>query len=160
MREGEIVQFGRTIDVYNRPRSLYAAGVFSDPPINTAQITLAGGEVAFASGDIVPARGLLSELVEGQYRLAFRPHQLMLGSEGGDHLYTFTAKVVLSEITGSESFVHLTWSDHEWVAVAAGVHDLAPGARLVVGVDPNNLFVFDQSGRLAAAPRWPRGAAD
>lgn len=160
LREGEIVQFGRTIDVYNRPRSLYAAGVFSDPPINTAQITLAGGEVAFASGDIVPARGLLSELVEGQYRLAFRPHQLMLGSEGGDHSYTFTANVVLSEITGSESFVHMTWSDHEWVAVAAGVHDLAPGARLVVGVDPNNLFVFDQSGRLAAAPRWPRGAAD
>jgi len=152
LRAGEIVQFGRTIDIYNRPVSLYAADVFSDPPLNTVPITLSGGQVAFASGDKMPARGLLARLGDGAYTLAFRAHQLTFGGGNTEQSYTFPGKVLVSEITGSESFVHVAWADSEWVAVAAGVHDLPPGTPLVVGIDPSKVFVFDPSGRLAAAP--------
>jgi glycerol transport system ATP-binding protein len=152
LRAGEIVQFGRTIDIYNRPVSLYAADVFSDPPLNTVPITLSGGQVAFASGDKMPARGLLARLGDGAYTLAFRAHQLTFGGGNTEQSYTFPGKVLVSEITGSESFVHVAWADSEWVAVAAGVHDLPPGTPLVVGIDPSKVYVLDPSGRLAAAP--------
>jgi len=159
LREGEIVQFGRTIDIYNRPASLYAAGVFSDPPINTVGVTIARGEVAFPSGDSVPVRGLLTELADGEYTLAFRPHQLTFNAGSNDQCYSFPATVLVSEITGSESFVHVAWAESEWAAVAAGVHDLAPGTPLLVSVDPGKIFVFDRSGRLAAAPLSTGGRA-
>ncbi|HWA46639.1 MAG TPA: ABC transporter ATP-binding protein [Dongiaceae bacterium] len=152
LREGELVQFGPTIEVYNQPRSLYAAQVFSDPPLNTALISLAGGQVEFASGEEMPARALLSSLADGRYTLAFRAHQLSLGAAVSDAAYRFAAKVLVSEITGSESFVHVACANTEWVAVVSGVHDLAPDAPLVVGVDPARVFVFDSAGRLVAAP--------
>jgi glycerol transport system ATP-binding protein len=152
LREGEVVQFGRTIEVYNHPRSLYAADVFSDPPLNTAHITLAGGQVDFASGEKMPARGLLSNLADDRYTLAFRAHQLSLSPVSNDSSYTFAAKVLVSEITGSESFVHVACAGTEWVAVLPGVHILPPGAPLVVAVDPARVFVFDSAGRLVAAP--------
>jgi glycerol transport system ATP-binding protein len=152
LRAGEIVQFGRTIDIYNRPGSLYAADVFSDPPLNTVPITLFGGQVAFASGDKMPARALLSQLGDGAYTLAFRAHQLTFGSGNAEQSYTFPSNVLVSEITGSESFVHVAWADSEWVAVAPGVHNLLPGTPLVVGIDPSKVFVFDASGGLTAAP--------
>jgi glycerol transport system ATP-binding protein len=152
LHAGEIVQFGRTIDIYNQPGSLYAANVFSDPPLNTVPVTLSGGQVAFASGEKVPARGLLSQLGDGAYTLAFRAHQLTFGEGNTERSYTFPGTVLVSEITGSESFVHIAWADSQWVAVALGVHNLPPGEPLVVAIDPSKVFVFDPSGRLTAAP--------
>ena len=35
--EGKIVQYGNTIDVYNKPKNLTSAKVFSDPPMNISQ---------------------------------------------------------------------------------------------------------------------------
>ena len=34
----EIIQYGRTLDVYNKPENLISAKVFSDPPMNIAEI--------------------------------------------------------------------------------------------------------------------------
>jgi glycerol transport system ATP-binding protein len=151
LRAGEIAQFGRTIDIYNRPDSLYAADVFSDPPINRIEITLAGGQVTFPSGDTMPARGQLTRLADGLYTLAFRAHQLTFGGST-DQSYVFPSEVLLSEITGSESYVHVAWAGTQWVAVVPGVHNFLPGRPLIVAVDPREAFVFDQTGRLASAP--------
>jgi glycerol transport system ATP-binding protein len=60
--------------------------------------------------------------------------------------------VTVTEITGSESFVHLNRDASNWVAVLQGVHEFEPGHVLDAVLDPDNLFVFDAAGRLVAAP--------
>jgi len=60
--------------------------------------------------------------------------------------------VTVTEITGSESFVHLNRDASNWVAVLQGVHEFPPGHVLDAVLDPDNLFVFDPAGRLVAAP--------
>jgi glycerol transport system ATP-binding protein len=60
--------------------------------------------------------------------------------------------VTVTEITGSESFVHLNRDASNWVAVLQGVHEYPPGHMLDAVLDPNNVFVFDVAGRLVAAP--------
>ena len=60
--------------------------------------------------------------------------------------------MLVTEITGSESFVHLRRGDSNWVAVLQGVHEFAPGDTLDAALDPDDLFVFDAAGRLVAAP--------
>ena len=60
--------------------------------------------------------------------------------------------MTVTEITGSESFVHLNRDASNWVAVLHGVHEYPPGHVLDAVLDPNNVFVFDAAGRLVAAP--------
>jgi glycerol transport system ATP-binding protein len=98
-----------------------------------------------------PASGLYAALSDGAYRVGFRAHQLEVES-GIAGRHAFSATVTVTEITGSESFVHLQRDDQNWVAVLQGVHEFEPGDTLDAVLDPNDLFVFDAAGRLVAAP--------
>lgn len=153
MWEGEALQIGDTPRVYRRPDTLRVAQVFSDPPMNTVGIEKRGTEVHYAGGVTASGTGLYAALADGPYRVGFRPHQLGLAEPGTPHgRHAFPANVTVTEITGSESFVHLTRDGANWVAVLHGVHDYEPGAPLDAVLDPDNVFVFDAAGRLVAAP--------
>ncbi len=95
--------------------------------------------------------GTLRRLDDGAYRVGFRAHQLEVAN-GIAGRHAFSATVTVTEITGSESFVHLNRDASNWVAVLQGVHEYPPGHVLDAVLDPNNVFVFDAAGRLVAAP--------
>jgi glycerol transport system ATP-binding protein len=151
MWEGEILQTGETSKVYRHPETLRVAQVFSDPPLNIVGIEKNNGSVQYAGGVQAPASGLYSKLGDGAYRVGFRAHQLEVANGIADR-HAFSATVTVTEITGSESFVHLKRGDSNWVAVLQGVHEYPPGYMLDAVLDPNDLFVFDAAGRLVAAP--------
>jgi glycerol transport system ATP-binding protein len=154
MWEGEILQSGDTAKVYRRPDTMRVAQVFSDPPLNVVGIEKRNGSVQYAGGVEAPASGLYAGLGDGDYRVGFRAHQLELAN-GIAGRHAFAATVTVTEITGSESFVHLNRDDSNWVAVLHGVHEFEPGHLLDAVLDPNNVFVFDAAGRLVAAPGAP-----
>jgi glycerol transport system ATP-binding protein len=60
--------------------------------------------------------------------------------------------VSTTEITGSESFVHVEHGGSRWVALTHGVHRLEIGDRVAVFLDPAGFLVFDAEDRLVAAP--------
>jgi glycerol transport system ATP-binding protein len=151
MWEGEILQAGDTSKVYRHPDTLRVAQVFSDPPLNIVGIEKNNGSVQYAGGVQAPASGLYAGLGDGAYRVGFRAHQLEVES-GIAGRHAFSATVTVTEITGSESFVHLKRDESNWVAVLQGVHEYQPGDTLDAVLDPNDLFVFDAAGRLVAAP--------
>jgi glycerol transport system ATP-binding protein len=151
MWEGEILQTGETARVYRHPDTLRVAQVFSDPPLNLVGIEKRNGSVKYAGGVEAPASGLYAGLGDGPYRVGFRAHQLELAN-GVAGRHAFQATVTVTEITGSESFVHLNRDASNWVAVLHGVHEFEPGHVLDAALDPNNVFVFDAAGRMVAAP--------
>jgi glycerol transport system ATP-binding protein len=151
MWEGEALQAGDTAKVYRRPDTLRVAQVFSDPPLNIVAIEKRNGSVQYAGGVQAPATGLYAGLSDGDYRVGFRAHQLELAN-GIAGRHAFAATVTVTEITGSESFVHLARDASNWVAVLHGVHEFEPGHVLDAVLDPENIFVFDAAGRLVAAP--------
>ena len=151
MWEGEVLQAGDTAKVYRRPDTLRVAQVFSDPPLNIVAIEKKNGSVQYAGGVKAPATGLYAALSDGDYRVGFRAHQLELAN-GIAGRHAFAATVTVTEITGSESFVHLARDASNWVAVLHGVHEFEPGDVLDAVLDPENIFVFDAAGRLVAAP--------
>jgi glycerol transport system ATP-binding protein len=152
MWEGEALQIGETPKVYRRPDTVRVAQVFSDPPLNMIGIEKKNGTVVYAGRVQAPAGGLYAALADGPYRVGFRAHQLEVANGAADR-HAFPAEVVLTEITGSESFVHLRQNDVNWVAVLPGVHEFEPGDRLNAALDPTDVFVFDPAGRLVAAPQ-------
>src|SRR6195256_2124300 len=151
MWEGKILQAGETSKVYRRPDTMRVAQVFSDPPLNIVGIEKNHGSVQYAGGVKAPASGLYAALSDGAYRVGFRAHQLEVAPGIADR-HAFSATVTVTEITGSESFVHLKRDASNWVAVLQGVHEYPPGHVLDAVLDPNNLFVFDGRDGLVAAP--------
>jgi glycerol transport system ATP-binding protein len=152
MWEGKALQAGETPKVYRHPDTIRVAQVFSDPPLNLVNAEKRDGMIHYATGVSAPASGLYAGLDNGQYRVGFRAHQLELAN-GQPGRHVFPATVTVTEITGSESFVHMTRDDLNWVAVLQGVHEFEPGDALEAVLDPDNVFVFDNpGGRLVAAP--------
>ncbi|MDH2354928.1 ABC transporter ATP-binding protein [Bradyrhizobium sp. SSUT18] len=151
MWQGKALQIGETPNVYRHPQTLRVAQVFSDPPLNLVGIEKKNGSVQYAGGAASPASGLYSSLPDGAYRVGFRAHQLALANGQADR-HAFHATVTVTEITGSESFVHLTRDGSNWVAVLHGVHEFEPGQTIDAVLDPTDVFVFDAADRLVAAP--------
>jgi glycerol transport system ATP-binding protein len=151
MWEGQVLQVGSTPKVYRHPDTMRVAQVFSDPPLNIVGIQKHNGSVQYAGGISAPANGLYAGLADGAYRVGFRAHQLEV-ADGIEGRHAFSATVTVTEITGSESFVHLNRDSSNWVAVLQGVHEYPPGHLLDAALDPNNVFVFDAADRLVAAP--------
>jgi len=151
LSEGRVLQVGDTPTVYRRPDSIKVAELFSDPPLNTVPMEKKDGSVSYGGGGTAAANGLYDGLADGPYRVGFRAHQIAIANGlAGQHVFSTT--VALTEITGSESFVHLRRDGANWVAVLAGVHEFPPGQALQAALDPNDIFVFAPDGRLVAAP--------
>ncbi|WP_322514282.1 ABC transporter ATP-binding protein [Rhodopseudomonas palustris] len=152
MWEGRVLQTGPTPLVYRQPDTMRVAQVFSDPPLNIVGAEKRAGTVHYSGGVEAPAIGVFAGLGDGAYRVGFRAHQIEVARGHADR-HGFQTTVAVTEITGSESFVHLRRGDDNWVAVLHGVHEFEPGQTLDAVLDPANLFVFDAADRLVAAPK-------
>jgi glycerol transport system ATP-binding protein len=141
LSEGRVTGFGPTLEMFRAPADLASAQVFSDPPLNTIAVAKRGRRFT-ADGFAAPAPAL----PDGDYVLGLRPHHLRLGGKDG-----IRAVVKVSEITGSETYVHLAVAGRDWVMLAPGVLSLEPGAEVTVAFDPAHLMVFRPDGPIAPA---------
>lgn len=148
LSEGRVTQFGPTIDVYKRPADLLTAQTFSDPPLNTIRLTKARDRFLLDASTSLPVPIHYADLADGDYLVGFRPHHLYLEAPS-DRAVALKATVAVSEITGSESYIHLDFADERWVALAHGVHALEVDEVIDVYVDPSRFFVFHPDGSLA-----------
>lgn len=155
--EGRVTQFGPTPTVYRQPRDATTARVFSDPPMNFVPCRKQGGTVAFGSAPAIPARGPLAALPDGLYRAGFRANHLDLAKHRGDAV-AFDCALSGSEITGSETFLHVEHGADRWVGLVKGVHALTAGERITVWIDPAFVYLFDAEGRLAAPAAYAMAA--
>lgn len=155
--EGRVTQFGPTPDVYRRPVDAITARVFSDPPMNFLQVSKTGNKLLFGDGQSAPAVGKLAEIPDGRYTAGFRPNHLEIGKHTADAM-KFVTRLTVTELTGSETFVHLDHHGERWVGLIHGVHDLPLGADLEVFLDPRHVYVFDEGGALVAPAAYALAA--
>ncbi|WP_374311850.1 ABC transporter ATP-binding protein [Dongia sp.] len=155
LHEGRVTQYGRTVDVYRHPHDRITAEVFSDPPMNFVDLVLDGAHAHLPNGQNIPQIGTLQGLGSGSYVVGFRPNHVAVTQRPG--LVPVAAKTAVSEITGSESFIHVDVSGFRWIALEAGVYELNPGTDLTIYLDPARFFVFDGQGRLVRTPQSEGG---
>ena len=155
--EGRVTQFGLTPDVYRQPVDATTARVFSDPPMNFLTIQKKGGAIAFGDGQNAPATGRLAALADGDYIAGFRPNHLEIGKHSADAV-EFHATLNVTELTGSETFVHLDHHGERWVGLVHGVHELELGRELSVWLDPRHVYIFDADGHLVAPAAYALAA--
>jgi glycerol transport system ATP-binding protein len=151
---GRLVQHGKTLDIFRRPATLAAARAFSDPPLNEirAQVDLNEG-VAIVRDLRLPLTAAALSALRNQSSdviLGIRAHQFTIASEAG--AASITGRVDLAEISGSDTYVHISHDGLSLVAQVPGVHELTIGERLTLHVQPGHIYCFDTSGQLIFAP--------
>ena len=157
MWEGKITQFGLTPMVYRKPINATTARVFSDPPMNFLKIQKIGKRLQFGDGQAAAASGAFEGLSDGDYIAGFRPNHLELEKPGAEAL-EFSGKLRVTEITGSETFVHLDHQGDNWVGLIHGVRNLKIGMPLSVYLDPSHVYIFAQDGTSVAPASYATAA--
>jgi len=149
MEKGEVLQYGPTAEVFHAPRSLRVARAFSDPPMN-----LLAGDAEHAHlrlpGDLrLPLPPALAGL-QGPVTLGIRAAALRTVARPDD--IALAGTVELSEISGSDTYVHIRTATGDLVAQFTGVRHHALGDRLTVFLHPDHVYLFDAAGVLLQAP--------
>jgi glycerol transport system ATP-binding protein len=149
MSDGRVTQFGVTADIYRQPGDLASAKVFSNPPINTGEISKTGEIARF--DDIVswPLCGAAAEMPDGRYTVAVRPNHVTpnAGTAGGVEI---SGTILVTELSGSESSAHFRIGANNWVSLARGVHPYNVGQDHRFYIDTSKCFYFDANGKFVA----------
>jgi glycerol transport system ATP-binding protein len=151
LHEGRLVQFGPTLQVYGQPANTLSGAIFSDPPMNFIDAILSDDRVTLGDGTHLPLAAHDRRLPPGPCRIGIRATHLSVRRRS-DLEVAITAQVELSEISGSESFIHLRHQGVALVAQEEGVHSYGLGDTIPIYIDPTRIFVFAPDGRLLAAP--------
>ena len=149
MDDGQVVQFGRTAEIYRQPATLTAAQVFSNPPINVATVTKKGDTITMGQSATWQQSGKVADLTDGTYHMAVRPHYVTPTQEKSGAV-PLQGRVLVTELSGSESSAHFALADANWVSLSHGVHPYEVGADHPFFFDPGACFFFAPDGALVA----------
>ena len=144
--EGNVIQYGKTLDVYNKPESLTSAKVFSDPPMNIAEIIKIGDTFKLADNNNVQWKSNV-QIKDGKYKIGIRPHNITTYKEGSNSV-EINGKVLISELSGSESLIHFTNGNLNWVSLSNGIQQKNIGEDTKLHMNINEFLYFDQNNRL------------
>ncbi len=152
--EGRLLQYGPTAEVFHHPCSLDVARAFSDPPMNLlpAQAGEGGVQLQGAAGQAGPLLAVPrpQTLPAGGLTVGVRASALRVQACAGD--LSLPGTVELAEISGSDTFVHVTTAVGSLVAQLTGVHHFELAAPLALHLDPEQVHVFGADGLLARSP--------
>lgn len=151
LSQGRVTQFGNTIDVYSHPVDLETAQIFADPPLNITSVTKSGDNLQYQNRELATLNNKILNREDGQFVAALRPHHIGL-KPTTTATFTLSATVSTTEITGSETFIHVKTNDEHWVVLTRGVHKVEPGQNIMLHIDPEKFYLFDQQNRLILAP--------
>ena len=147
MDAGELLQYGPTAEVFQRPHSIRVARAFSDPPMNLLAAQAAGGGLQLGGSLNLPWEG---PVAAGALTAGLRASALHLQARPGDAALAGVAE--LAEISGSDTFVHLSTPLGAVVAQLVGVHYFELGAAVTMHFSPQDVYLFDPQGALLRAP--------
>ena len=148
LKEGCLLQYGPTLEVFRKPASLDVALAFSDPPLNVVSAQAQNGTWQLNHGPFLALPQL--KTIHTQVTLGIRAAALRVEEKSGD--MAISGQVQLAEISGTDTFVHFHCALGEWVMQKTGVHFFELGARLTFYFDPSEAYVFAPDGVLLSAP--------
>jgi len=145
MDEGAVIQQGKPLAVFNAPATIRCAKIINDPPINIFEGAIKNGDIQLQGGVRLPLPSHLGHLSRGTYCFGLRTTDLSLGGLIG-------SEVELSEISGSQTILHLSGDIGTFILYEDGVSQHAIGSTVSVSLDSHRMYAFSVGGDLIAAP--------
>ena len=136
MNEGVAEQVGTPLEVYETPRTLFAAQFIGSPAMNIFDASIDGGKVMFRGAVIGK-----TTVRDGKVKLGIRPEHLVPDAKG-----VLAVSLQIAEPLGANTLLHgrLTGSDQPITVSLAGVHRIE-GDQESGGfsVAKENIHLFD-----------------
>ncbi|MFZ9995825.1 MAG: ABC transporter ATP-binding protein [Pelagibacteraceae bacterium] len=145
--EGKIIQYGKTLDVYNNPENLTSAEVFSDPPMNIAKVNKSGDSCSLSEANTTWKTN--KKIKDGNYTIGIRPHNVTVEKTSTNSV-EIKGKVMISELSGSESLIHFKYGQSNWVSLSSGSHKINIGEEMKLYMNVDECLFFDQNNRLVS----------
>ena len=142
MNDGVAEQIGSPLEVYQTPRTLFAAQFIGSPAMNVLDGYIKGGELRLNNQSVLPYHGSY----EGDVIVGIRPEHLQPQDYGPIEL-----RVELVEPLGANTLLHgnLNGSGELLTASLAGIHYLPQSAQAIkLSVDAQDIHLFDKSTQL------------
>lgn len=149
LHEGRVTQFGATCDIYRRPLDLLTAQVFSETPINTAEVRKSGDKVTLTSDIEWNVSGAQAQLPDGTYRIGIRPHHISPFASSQDRT-EIRGKVIIAELSGSESTIRFSHQSLNWVSLSKGLHSFLLGEETAFYMSAGRCMYFNGDGKRVA----------
>ena len=146
MDEGSVLQQAKAQDVFEHPADTRVALIANDPAMNLIAGEKTGDMIVINQAIRMDVPRHLESLMDGRYTFGIRAADISIDKEGD------LWEVELSEISGSETFIHLRNGEHSIVGLLEMVKDIQIGEKISVQFDTQWLYAFDQKGDLAASP--------
>ncbi|MEL7115955.1 MAG: sn-glycerol-3-phosphate ABC transporter ATP-binding protein UgpC [Pseudomonadota bacterium] len=141
MNGGVAEQIGTPLDVYETPRTLFAAQFIGSPAMNVFDAEAKGGVMHLGGVDIGS-----TAVPDGPVKLGLRPEHLEQDGSG-----PLEASIKMSEPLGANTLLHgtLVATDDPITISLPGVHPVREAEqRMRFSIDPSRMHVFDpQSGQ-------------
>ena len=145
LHEGKVIQYGKTLNVYNKPENLQSAEVFSEPPMNITEIKKEGNVCSFLDNSV--QWKTKANIKDGNYKIGIRPHNVTIKKNGGNSV-EIKGKILISELSGSESLIHFKNGKFNWVSLSSGTHQMNIGDEIKLYMNVDECLFFDQNNRL------------
>ncbi|TYL36169.1 sugar ABC transporter ATP-binding protein [Natronococcus pandeyae] len=153
LNEGEVQQFGPSLDLYHEPDNEFVADFIGSPSINLFDANIVeNGAVRLDAGGIsldLPERhrDQYLSVPRSDVRVGVRPESMYLGDDGESGWPAFSATVDVVETFGDYNWYYLQ-SDLEesLVSQSANVNvmnSLSRGDEVTVRVNPESVHLFD-----------------
>lgn len=147
MQGGELLQYGPTREVYQRPSTVDVGAYFSYPSMNIVDCscTREDGRAWIRVSDELrfPWPDRTAAIADGQYALGIRAHMIQPKATCATDV-AFKTTVELSEVVGSDTEIHCKHAGHSLIALVPSIASHALGARLDMHLDPTQCYLFSK----------------
>ena len=145
MRDGEVEQTGRPLELYDRPGNTFVAGFIGSPAMNLIEGTVrrsnGRADVVMEDGTALPLTPKYEAPEGAAVHYGMRPEHWRLAENGNG----LAADIVVVEPTGAETLVVCHLSGKEIQVSFHERHDFQPGQRISLQPDLGLVHLFDQS---------------
>ncbi|MBR9984983.1 MAG: ABC transporter ATP-binding protein [Desulfosarcina sp.] len=143
LKKGRVEQTGRPHDLYERPRTTFAAQFMGSPPMNLLQLDLieARSALAAAWGGTLPTGGLT-----GGY-IGVRPEHVLVGDVG------LPVRVSATDYLGAETVLRMAHGEQTLFGKIGGHRRYAPGEQLHVCWSAEAVHRFGADGLRIEDPK-------
>ncbi len=152
MNGGRVLQVGSRAEIYERPVDIFVGRYFG-----VVEMNIIDGEVSKEAGGALLKTSAFEvklqdeRLLEGKVKIGLRPEHLAVTELGGEQEIMFKAKIMLSEVVGSDTVIHLDAGLGELVRVVVpAIYRRSIGEEIEVGFNPRDLYIFSKDGKFLA----------
>ena len=144
--EGEILQNGTAKDVFENPTNIKVSEITNDPAMNILKGSIDSNKIILNENVQFKIPKHVKNIQAGTYHFGIRASDIILDSKG------FNFNIDISEISGSETFLHLHQNELNIVLLIEEVKNFNENDKVKINFNLDKLYVFDGKGDLLFSP--------